>query len=154
MDNRAARAARKTRSRYHQIGPLDHKMANICVSLAHTSIIFSTIIKLIKSCVMEWSGRRTGHRQQSQSKSEITAGGGSSQVLLYISRQFSAPPNSSLTRIDKRAAQAAKNTHYRYNQIAPLDHKMADSCVSLARTNTVSSTITKLNKPRKTSNKS
>ena len=31
---------------------------------------------------------------------------------------------------------------------------MADNCVSLARTNTVSSTITKLIKPRKTSNKS
>ena len=140
MDNRAARAAKKTRSRYHQIGPLDNnkKKSNICVSLAHTSIIFSTITKLIKSCVMEWSGRRTGHRQQSQSKSEITAGEGGSHVLMYSSRQFSAHTKSSLA--NKRAARAARNTRYRYNQIGPLDHKMADNCVSLARTNTVSST--------------
>ena len=45
--------------------------------------------------------------------------------------------------IDKRTARAAGNTRYRYSKIAPLDHKMADNCVSLARTNTVSSTITK-----------
>ena len=102
---------------------------------------------------MKWNGR-TGHRQRSQSKSETTAGGGSNQVLLYSSRQFSAHPKSSLARIDKRAARAARNTRYRYNQIGPLDHKMADNCISLARTNTVSSTITKLIKTWKTSNKS
>ena len=62
-------------------------------------------------------------------------------------------PKSSLARTDKRAARAARNTRYRYNQIGPLDHKMADNCVFLARTNTVSSTMTKLIKPRKTSNK-
>ena len=56
---------------------------------------------------------------------------------------FSAHPKSSLTCIDKRMAPAARNTHYRYNQIGPLDHKMADNCVSLACTNTVSCTITK-----------
>ena len=56
---------------------------------------------------------------------------------------FSAHPKSSLARIDKRTARAAGNTRYRYNKIGPLDHKMADNCVSLARTNTVSSTITK-----------
>ena len=52
-------------------------------------------------------------------------------------------PKSSLARIDKRTARAARNTRNRYNQIGPLDHKMADNGVSLARTNTVSSTITK-----------
>ena len=57
-------------------------------------------------------------------------------------------------RIDRRAARAARNTLYRYNQIGPQDHKMADNCVSLARTNTVSSTITKPIKTWKTSNKS
>ena len=57
---------------------------------------------------------------------------------------FSAHPKSSLTRIDKRMARAARNTRYRDNKIGPLDHKMADNCVSLARTNTVSSTMTKL----------
>ena len=55
---------------------------------------------------------------------------------------FSAHTKSSLARIDKRTARAARNTRYRYNEIGPLDHKMADNCVSLARTNTVSSTIT------------
>ena len=58
--------------------------------------------------------------------------------------KFSAHPKSSLARIDKRTARAARNTRYRYNKIGPLDHKMADDCVSLARTNTLSSTITKL----------
>ena len=93
---------------------------------------------------MEWCGRRTGHRQRSLSKSETTAGGGGNQVLLYSSRQFSAHPKSSLAHIDERAAQAARNTRYRYNEIGPLDHKMADNYVSMARTNTVFSTITKL----------
>ena len=37
--------------------------------------------------------------------------------------------------IDKRTARAARNTRYRYNQIGPLDHKIADNCISLARTN-------------------
>ena len=62
------------------------------------------------------------------------------------SRQFSAHPKSSLAHIDKikRMARATRNTHYYYNQISPLDHKMADNCVFLARTNTVFSTITKL----------
>ena len=77
---------------------------------------------------------------------ETTAGGGGNQVLLYSNRQFSAHPKSSLACIDKRAARATRKTRYRYNQIGPLDHKMADNCVSLARTNTVSSTITKLSK--------
>ena len=85
---------------------------------------------------------------------DTTAGGGGIQILLYSSRQFSAHPKSSLARIDKRAARAARNTRYRYNQIGPLDHKMADNCVSLACTNTISSTITKLIKTSKTSNKS
>ena len=90
--------------------------------------------------VMVWNSQRTGHRQRSQSRREITAGGGSNQDLLYSSRQFSAHPKSSLARVDRRAARAARNTRntrYRYNQIGPLDHKMADNCVSLARTNTV-----------------
>ena len=102
----------------------------------------SAIVTWVLS-VMEWYGRRTGHRQQSQSKMETTAGRGSNQVLLYSSRKFSARPKFSLARIDKRGARAARNSHYHYNQIGPLDHKMADNCVSLACTNTVSSAITK-----------
>ena len=57
---------------------------------------------------------------------------------------FPAHTKSSHARIDKRTARATRNTRYRYNEIGHLDHKMADNCVSLARTNTVSSTITKL----------
>ena len=75
---------------------------------------------------------------------ETTAGGGGNQVLLYSSRPFSAHTKSSLARIDKRTARAARNTRYRYSKNGPLDHKMADGCLSLARTNTVSPTITKL----------
>ena len=63
-------------------------------------------------------------------------------------------PKSSLARIDKRMARAAGNTRYRYNKIGPLDHEMAENCVSLARTNTVSSTITKPIKTWKISNES
>ena len=78
---------------------------------------------------------------------------------LFSRRQFSAHTKSSRLRIDKRTdhrerARATGNTRYHYSKIAPLDHKMADNCVSLARTNTLSSTITKLIKTSKTSNKS
>ena len=66
------------------------------------------------------------------------------RIYSHSSRQFSAHPKSSLACINKRVAQAARKTGYRYSQIGLLDHKMADNCVSLARTNTVSSTITKL----------
>ena len=64
------------------------------------------------------------------------------------------PIKSSRSRIDKRTARATGNTRYRYSKNGPLDHKMADNCVSLACTNTLSSTITKLIKTSKTSNKS
>ena len=80
----------------------------------------------------------------------------SSNQFLLVQPQtvFSTHPKSSRSRIDKRTARATGNTRYRYSKIAPLDHKMADNCVSLARTNTLSSTITKLIKTSKTSNKS
>ena len=75
---------------------------------------------------------------------ETTAGGdGKQDFILQQQTTFSAPPKSSLARIDKRTARATRNTRYRYNKTGPLDHKMADNCVSLARTNTLSSTITK-----------
>ena len=104
---------------------------------------------------MEWSGRRTGRRQQSRSKMETTAGvWQQSGFICSAADNFQHTPKSSRARIDKRMARAARNTHYRYNQNSPLDHKMADNCVSLARTNAVSSTITKPIKTWKTSNKS
>ena len=67
-----------------------------------------------------------------------------SLVFTVDEKRGGETPKSSLARIDKRTARAARNSRYRYNQIGPLDHKMADNCVSLARTNTFSSTITEL----------
>ena len=75
-------------------------------------------------------------------------------LLVQPQTVFSTPTKSSRSRIDKRTARATGNTRYRYSKIAPLDHKMADNCVSLARTNTLSSTITKPIKTWKTSNES
>ena len=73
----------------------------------------------------------------------------------YVSNQFLlVQPQTVFSTHKKRTARATGNTRYRYSKIAPLDHKMADNCVSLARTNTLSSTITKLIKTSKTSNKS
>ena len=76
------------------------------------------------------------------------------RVYFTAADNFSAHPKSSRAHINKRTARAAGNTRYRYNKIGSLDHKMADNCVSLTRTNTISSTITKLIKTWKTSNKS
>ena len=89
------------------------------------------------------------------SKMETTAGvQQQSGFICSAADNFSVHTKSSLARIDKRTARAAGNTRYRYNKIGPQDHKMADNCVSLARTNTVSSTITKPIKTWKTSNES
>ena len=95
---------------------------------------------------MEWSvkGQDTGSGvSKNGDHSRRTA----IRVYSTAADNFSAHTKSSLSRKDKITARAAGNTRYRYNQIGPLDHKMADNCVSLARTNTVSSTITKLIKP-------
>ena len=80
----------------------------------------------------------------------------SSNQFLLVQPQtvFSIHTKSSRSRIDKRTARATGNTRYRYSKNGPLDHKLADNCVSLARTNTLSSTISKLIKTSKTSNKS
>ena len=83
---------------------------------------------------MEWSGRMDSDPGSGVSKNGDQSRRNGNQVLFYSSRQFSAHPKSSLARIDKRKA---RKTHYRYNQIGHLDHKMSDNCVSLARTNTV-----------------
>ena len=94
--------------------------------------------------------RRTVTQAAESVKMETTAGGTAAiRFYLLSSRQFSAHTKSSHARIDKRTAQATRNTRYRYNQIGPLDN-----CVSLARTNTSSSTITKIIKTWKKSNKS
>ena len=66
-----------------------------------------------------------------------------SSFIRSAADNFSAHPKSSRARIDKRTARAAGNIRYRYNKIGPLDHRMAVNCVSLARINTLSSTITK-----------
>ena len=102
---------------------------------------------------VEWSKDKTQAAESVKWRPQQAYG--SNQFLLVQPQTvFSTPPKSSRSRIDKRTARATGNTRYRYSKIAPLDHKMADNCVSLARTNTLSSTITKLIKTSKTSNKS
>ena len=94
--------------------------------------------------VMEWSGQRTvTHAAELVKNGDHSRRMAAIRFYLLSRRQFSAHPKSSLARIDKRTARAARNTRYRYSKNGPLDHKMADNSVSLARTNTVSSTITK-----------
>ena len=117
------------------------------------NLLWSRVAPLIllsqrQSCNGMASGQRTIKWRPQQAY-------GSNQFLLVQPQTvFSTHPKSSRSRIDKRTARATGNTRYRYSKIAPLDHKMADNCVSLARTNTLSSTITKLIKTSKTSNKS
>ena len=102
---------------------------------------------------MEWSKDKTQAAESIKWRPQQAYG--SNQFLLVQPQTvFSTHTKSSRSRIDKRTARATGNTRYRYSKIAPLDHKMADNCVSLARTNTLSSTITKLIKTSKTSNKS
>ena len=102
---------------------------------------------------MEWSKDKTQAAESIKWRPQQAYG--SNQFLLVQPQTvFSTHTKSSHSRIDKRTARATGNTRYRYSKIAPLDHKMADNCVSLARTNTLSSTITKLIKTSKTSNKS
>ena len=104
---------------------------------------------------MERSGRRTVTQAAESVKWRPQQVYGSNQVLFAQPQTIiSTHTKSSLARIDKRMARATGNTRYHYSKITPLDHKMADNCVSLARTNTVSYTITKLIKTWKTSNKS
>ena len=101
-------------------------------------------MKLIFICNgVEWSKDRTQAAESKKWRPQQAYG--SNQVLLAQPQTiFSTRPKSSRARIDKRTARATGNTRYRYSKIGPLDHKMADNCVSLARTNTLSSTITKL----------
>ena len=101
----------------------------------------------------EWSKDKT---QAAESIKWRPQQANSSNRVLLVQPQtvFSTHTKSSRSRIDKRTARATGNTRYRYSKNGPLDHKMADNCVSLARTNTLSSTITKLIKTSKTSNKS
>ena len=105
--------------------------------------------------VMVWRRRQDKTQAAESIKWRPQQAYGSNQFLLVQPQTvFSTHTESSCSRIDKRTARATGNTRYRYSKIAPLDHKMADNCVSLARTNTLSSTITKLIKTSKTSNKS
>ena len=102
---------------------------------------------------VEWSKDKTQAAESIKWRPQQAYG--SNQFLLVQPQTvFSTHTKSSRSRIDKRTARATGNTRYRYSKIAPLDHKMADNCVSLARTNTLSSTITKPIKTWKTSNES
>ena len=103
--------------------------------------------------IMEWSGRRTGHNQRNQWKWRPQQAATANRLYCSAAENFQNT-KSSRSRIDKRTGRATGNTRYRYSKIAPLDHKMADDRVSLARTNTISSTITTPIKTWKTSNES
>ena len=97
---------------------------------------------------VEWSKDRTQAAEFVKNGDHSRRTAAIRSVLYRVQQQtiFSTDIQNphSVARIDKRAARSARNTRYRYNQIGPLDHKMADNSVSLARTNTVFSTITKL----------
>ena len=115
-----------------------------------------------------WLRWQAGTRKAVNKPNSVAGRSGVTKEMAYLVYRTITPPlsrdhnryiyvydtKSSRSRIDKRTARATGNTRYRYNKIAPLDHKMADNCVSLARTNTLSSTITKPIKTSKTSNKS
>ena len=103
---------------------------------------------------MEWSGQRTGHRQRSQWNGDHSRRMAAIRFYLLSRRQFSAHPKSSRSRVDKRTARAARNTRTLSLQQNRPSRPQNDNCVSLARTNTVSSTITKPVKTWKTSNES
>ena len=103
---------------------------------------------LYKCYGAEWSKDRTEAAESIKWRPQQAYG--SNHVLLVQPQTvFSTHTKLSRSRIDKRTARATGNTRYRYSKIAPLDHKMADNCVSLARTNTLSSTITKLIKTKR-----
>ena len=107
---------------------------------------------------MAWSGQRTRHRQRSQSiKWRPQQAYGSNQFLLVQPQTvFSTHTKSSRSRIDKRTARATGNTRYRYSKKRPSGPQNGwQLCFPGPHvTNTLSSTITKLIKTSKTSNKS
>ena len=118
---------------------------------SETLIVFSVFRAVSKKqhtiyiiYVMVWRRRQDKTQAAESIKWRPQQAYGSNQFLLVQPQTvFSTPTKSSRSRIDKRTARAIGNTRYRYSKIAPLDHKMADNCVSLARTNTLSSTIIK-----------
>ena len=112
------------------------------------------VILYCKCNGVECSNRTAGRRRQLVKNGDHSRRTAAIRFYFLSRRQFSAHTKSSRSHIDKRMARATGNTRYRYSKIAPLDHKMADNCVSLARTNTVSSTITNPTKTWKTLNKS
>ena len=107
--------------------------------------------QFLKTSVL-WCGVVKGQDTGSGVNKVETTAGSNQFLLVQPQTVFSTHTKSSRSRIDKRTARATGNTRYRYSKNGPLDHKMADNCVSLARTNTLSSTITKLIKTSKTSN--
>ena len=92
---------------------------------------------------MKWNGR--GQDTGSGVIQKVRPQQAEVAIRFYLTAayNFQHTTKSSLARLDKRTARATRKACYHYNQIGPLDHKMAVNCVSLACTNTVSSTITK-----------
>ena len=111
----------------------------VCVCVC-VSVVVDVVCVYVRIYIMEWWSVEGQDACSGVSKngdhSRPTA---AIRFYLLSRRQFSAHTKSSRARIDKRTACV----RYRCNKISPLDHKLADNCVSLARTNTLSSTITK-----------
>ena len=74
-----------------------------------------------------WSVEQDRTQAAESVKMETTAGvRQQSGFICSAADNFQHTPKSSRARIDKRTARAARNTRYRYNEIGPLDHQMAD----------------------------
>ena len=112
--------------------------ARFCVEVFYALYInFHSFIHIYICNGAEWSKDKTQAAESIKWRPQQAYG--SNQFLLVQPQTvFSTHPKSSRSRIDKRTARATGNTRYHYSKIAPLDHKMADNCVSLARTNTLS----------------
>ena len=67
---------------------------------------------------MEWGGRLQA--AESVQKGDHSRRRRQSGFILTAADSFQHTQNTSLARTDKRAARAARNTRYRYNQIGPL----------------------------------
>ena len=76
---------------------------------------------------LQWSGVVKGQDTGSGvSKMETTACVWQQSGFICSAADNFQHAKSSRACIDKRTVRAARNTHYRYNKIGPLDHKMAD----------------------------
>ena len=82
-------------------------------------IIIAIIIILLSMSVMEWSGE---DRQQSQPKGRPQQAYGNQDLFPAANFQYTQNAHSHAQITRRRGPQGKR---FRYNQIGPLDHKMA-----------------------------